>query len=39
VAASGELRRGLYLYRGDCAQPALRRALDLAGAPMPWVMG
>jgi alanine dehydrogenase len=39
VASSGELRRGLYLYRGDCAQSALGRALDLPGAPMPWVMG
>jgi alanine dehydrogenase len=39
VAASGELRRGLYLYRGNCAQSGLGRALDLPGASMPWAMG
>ena len=39
VAASGELRKGLYLYRGDCAQASLARVLDLPGASMPWVMG
>jgi len=39
VAASGELRRGLYLYEGDCAQAALGRAFGLPGAPMPWAMG
>jgi alanine dehydrogenase len=39
VSASGELRRGLYLYRGACAQAALGRAFDLAGASLPWAMG
>jgi alanine dehydrogenase len=39
VAASGELRRGLYLYRGACAQAHLARAFDLAGASLPWAMG
>ena len=39
VSACGELRRGLYLYKGGCAQAALGRTFDLPGAPMPWAMG
>jgi alanine dehydrogenase len=39
VGGSAELRRGLYLYRGACAQDGLARAFDLPGASLPWPMG
>ncbi len=39
VAGSGDLRRGLYLYRGDCAQESLAQAFDLPRASLPWPAG
>jgi len=39
IAASGDLRRGLYLYRGACAQEAIARTFDLPPASLPWPAG
>ena len=39
VGSNGDLRRGLYLYRGACAQATLGRAFELPGASLPWAMG
>jgi alanine dehydrogenase len=39
VAGRGDLRRGLYLYRGACAQAALGRTFDLPAASLPWPAG
>jgi alanine dehydrogenase len=39
VAADAELRRGIYLYRGRCAQESLARMFGLDRASLPWAMG
>ena len=39
IGRHGELRRGLCLYRGACAQPRLAAAFDLPGASLPWAAG
>jgi len=39
IAAHGDLRRGLYLYRGACAQDTLARTFDLPPASLPWPAG